>query len=300
MNFSLLAQISKPDVVPAPVVETLLNIWKDFLGHTPLFGGGLAIVLATACVGRLFNALSERILRPFSVRRSIKELLRRFVYITIWLVGLLVAAMVVFPGITPAKALTTLGLGSIAIGFAFKDIFENFFAGILLLWRFPFENGDFIECEGILGKIDDVTIRNTLIRLPSGELVVVPNATLFKNPVQVLTHRKVRRVTICCGVAYDEDVDHSREVIETAINTCSTVDRSEPVEVFAQEFAESSIDFEISWWTQPTPTDIRRSRDQVISAIKRALDEAGIEIPFPYRTLTFKEPIEAAIKQTQN
>ena len=110
MNFSLLAQISKPDLVPAPVVETLLNIWKDFLGHTPLFGGGLAIVLATACVGRLFNALSERILRPFSVRRSIKELLRRFVYITIWLVGLLVAAMVVFPGISSEPSVRLRGL----------------------------------------------------------------------------------------------------------------------------------------------------------------------------------------------
>ena len=300
MKLPFLAQIPEPDVVPVPVIETLSNIWRDFLGHTPLFGAGLTIIFATALAGRLFNAVSGRVFRPLRVRRSIKELLRRFVYITIWLVGLLVAAMVVFPGITPAKALTTLGLGSIAIGFAFKDIFENFFAGILLLWRFPFENGDFIECEGILGRIDDITIRNTLIRLTSGELVVIPNATLFKNPVQVLTNRKVRRVTISCGVAYGENLDQSRDVIQTAVNHCSTVDDAEPIEVFAHEFADSSINFEVSWWTQPTPTDIRRSRDQVISAIKRALDEAGIEIPFPYRTLTFKEPIEAAIKDHSN
>lgn len=107
-----------------------------------------------------------------------------------------VTAMIVFPGVTPSKALTGLGVGSIAVGFAFKDIFENFFAGLLILWRFPFEAGDFIHCQEVKGKVMEVTIRNTCIRRVSGELVVVPNSTIFKNSVDVVTHEPLRRANI--------------------------------------------------------------------------------------------------------
>ena len=94
---------------------------------------------------------------------------------------------IIFPGITPAKILTVLGLGSIAIGFAFKDIFENFLAGILILFREPFQIQDFIECEGIEGFVEDITIRDTHIRRVDGQRIVIPNAMLFKNPVYVRT-----------------------------------------------------------------------------------------------------------------
>ncbi len=72
----------------------------------------------------------------------------------------------------------------------------------------------------------------------------------------------------------------------------SVRDDVKDVQIFAQEFADSSINFEVTWWTGSRPVDIRRSRDKVVAAVKGALDEAGIEIPFPYRTLTFKEPLE--------
>ncbi len=94
-----------------------------------------------------------------------------------------------------------LGIGSIAVGFAFKDIFENFFAGVLLLWRFPFERGDFIECNDVMGKVENMTVRSTLLREPSGELIVVPNATLYKNPVYMLIYRSPRRQQVVTGVA---------------------------------------------------------------------------------------------------
>jgi small-conductance mechanosensitive channel len=92
------------------------------------------------------------------------------------------------------------------VGFAFKDIFENFFAGVLILWRFSFEHGDFIECQGITGKVENVSVRTTEIRLVSDELVVIPNSVLFKNPVEILTNRKKRRLTVISGVAYGENV----------------------------------------------------------------------------------------------
>ncbi len=121
---------------------------------------------------------------------------------------------------------------------------------------------------------------------------IVPNSLLFKNPLTIRTDLDQRRTTIICGIAYDEDVDEAREIINRAVEDCtSVITGRRPVQIFAQEFADSSINFEITWWTGSKPVDIRRSRDEVVSAVKRALDDAGIEIPFPYRTLTFNSPI---------
>ena len=94
-------------------------------------------------------------------------------------------------------------------------------------------------------------------------------------------------------------MDEAREVIAKAVATVDSVREDQPIQIFAQAFNSSSIDFEVTWWTGSKPVDIRSSRDQVVAAVKRALNEAGIEIPFPYRTLTFKEPLPLARSEQQ-
>lgn len=277
--------------VTESISGTLLHVWGDFVAHVPFLVAGLVLLCATWAATALFQRVAPRFIRHGKLRASMQELIVRILSIAIWGLGLLLVAMVVFPGLTPARALGGLGLLSIAVGFAFKDIFENFFAGVLILWRFPFENGDFIECDGIVGRVEAVTVRMTMLRRPSGELVVLPNATVFKSAVDVLTDRPHRRISLLTGVAYGEDADASVEVIREAVESCKTVRKDPPVEIFANAFGASSIDIEVAWWTKPTPLEFRRSRSEVVLAIKRALDGAGIEIPFPYRTLTFKEPL---------
>ena len=209
----------------------------------------------------------------------------------------MIAAIIAFPGLTPTKMLAGLGIGSVAIGFAFKDIFENFLAGIIILLRREMRINDFIACEGYEGTVEAILIRETHIRETDGELVILPNSMLFKNPLTIRTDLEQCRTTIICGVGYGENVDEARAVIKAAVTSCKTViSDAKPVEICAQEFADASINFEVSWWTGSRPTDIRKSRDEVVAAIKSALDESGIEIPFPYRTLTFSQPLSLASK----
>lgn len=286
--------------VAGTIKDTLLDIWSNFISHTPYLVGAILVLIITWSITRLVGKLGNRLFSKSKIRKSLQDLILRLITIAIWVFGFLLAAMIVFPGLTPAKALGGLGLLSVAVGFAFKDIFENFFAGILLLWRYPFENGDFIECEGIEGRIIRTEIRMTLIRKTTGELIVVPNSFLFKNPVDVLTDLPKRRVTVMTGVAYSEDVAESIEVIKKAVKSCSTVLKDEPIQIFSQAFGSSSIDIEVTWWTDPRPVDIRESRNEVVIAVKKALDDAGIEIPFPYRTLTFNDPLEVSGVETES
>ena len=98
----------------------------------------------------------------------------------------------------------------------------------------------------------------TTIRLISGELVVMPNSVLFKNPVEVLTSQNKRRVTTVPGVAYSEDVEQAVQVIQNAVENCDSIKEDEEVQVFPRAFGSSSIDIEVAWWTEPRPVDISR------------------------------------------
>lgn len=275
----------------AVVAKSLNKLYRDFLLRLPFLIAGMAVIMLTWIAARMVKITLDRFLDSREkMRTSLKDLIKQLAGISVWIAGLLTATIVVFPGMTPSKALTVLGLGSVAIGFAFKDIFENFFAGVLILWRYPIEKGDFVEHNEVVGKVEEITIRNTMIRRADGELVIVPNGQLFKSNVEVLTNRPKRRVRITCGVAYRESVPEARKVIREAVAGCESISGPKSVEVYASEFADSSVNFEVAWWTGSSPLDIRKSRDEVIEAIKEALDGANIEIPFPYRTLTFANP----------
>jgi len=282
------------------LVETLLEGWKAFIGHLPLMVVAVIILLVTWLISSLLQKLIQKSLRNRSMRESLQLLILRLVSIAVWILGILLAAIVLFPGVTPSTLLGGMGVLSIAVGFAFRDIFENFFAGMLLLWRFPFENGDFIQCGDIEGKVERVEIRLTRIRLVTGELIVMPNSRLYKNPVRVMTDQPLRRITVMTGIAYSESLEKAISLIENTLQTLDTVSDEKPVEIFANGFGSSSMDIEVTWWTKPTPLDVRRSRSEVVRAVKKALDDAGIEIPFPYRTLTFKETLPISREGSDN
>lgn len=274
------------------LMDQLRSIARSSIEILPQIAVALLVILVTWGLARLGRYVLGKVMARTRLRESLKSLFSLLASIAIWTLGIMIAAVILFPGLTPGSILAGLGIGSVAIGFAFKDVFENFLAGIIILFRREMRIGDHIACEGIEGKVAQIAIRESHIRQTDGQLVIVPNSVLFKNPLIVRTDQDVRRVTVICGVAYDVDVDEARGVIESAVETCETVVHDgRPVQVFAQEFASSSINFEVTWWTGSTPVEVRRSRDEVVSAVKRALDDAGIEIPFPYRTLTFKEPL---------
>lgn len=276
------------------LVERLKEMATAFVELLPQIAFALIFIALTALIAKLAGMAYERAMSRTKLRRALVLALSKFLKIAIWVFGLLIAATIMFPDLTPGNLLAGLGIGSIAIGFAFKDIFENFIAGIFILLREPMRIGDYMTCEGVEGFVEQITLRDTYIRQSDGELVVTPNAMLFTNPVVVVTDKDIRRVTVICGIAYHEDIDEARSVITEAVKSVDSVNTSKPPQIFAQEFGDSSINFEVTWWTGSKPVEVRKSRDQVVAAVKNALDDAGIEIPFPYRTLTFKDPLPIA------
>ncbi len=271
------------------LTDAIGGLVDSFIAMLPQLMIAVAVLIATAFGVRLIDKLANNVFKKARIKASLRDLFRIFVRTGVWFIAFMIAAGIIFPGFGFSNLVATAGLASIAVGFAFQDIFANFFAGILILWRFPFENGDFIEVDGVSGRVEDVEIRMTLIRQTDGDLVLVPNSTIFQNKVTIYTNRPTRRVELAVGIAYGEDVAKGRQVILDAIKSCETVNATPSPEVLATAFGASSIDFDVLWYTGNKPIEERRSRNEAVEAIKKALDDAGIEIPYPYRTLTFSK-----------
>ncbi|MEO6064908.1 MAG: mechanosensitive ion channel family protein [Lysobacterales bacterium] len=268
------------------------ELLTGFIRILPQLGIALFVFLATWGAARIARRAVHELLGRGDFRQTLVGLFETLAGVLIWMVGVMIASSIIFPGITPANLLAVLGLGSVAVGFAFKDIFENFLAGILIMLRKKVNIGDVIECETVEGRVEQITLRDTYLRHLSNELVLVPNAYLFKNPLKILTDSPFRRHEVVVGVAYDVNLDEAVRVITNAVARVEVVDSERPVEVFAKEFGDSSINFLVRWWAGSAPVQAHASRDKVVRGIKRALDEAGMEIPFPQRTLWFREALK--------
>ena len=262
-----------------------------FVAALPALAIALVVLVITFFAAGIAARLASRTITHAHMRESLKQLVQTLARLGVWIVGLLVAASIVLPGFTPGSAIAGLGIGAVAIGFAFQDIFENFLAGVLIMLRNKMRIGDVIECEGVQGRVEHITLRESHIRQLSNELTIMPNSMLFKNPVKILTDEDVRRNEIVVGVSYDTDLERAQGVILDAVRSLESVNKDKDIIVYAQEFGASSIDFLVQWWAKSTPRDLRLTKSEVVMAVKRALDDAKIEIPFPYVTHTFKDDV---------
>ncbi len=198
---------------------------------------------------------------------------------TVTTVGVLLALAVTFPSVKPVDLLAGLGFFSVAVGFAFQDILENLLAGILLLFRQPFSGGDQIRIGEHEGTVERITIRETVITTFAGERILIPNADVYKSAVYIQTATPTRRTSFIVGVAYETDLDQARALAVEAVAEVEGVDRHGSVEALLVELASSTVDIEIRYWSASTQHESRLVLDRAIGAVKRAFDEAAIEMP---------------------
>ncbi|MEJ1158383.1 mechanosensitive ion channel family protein [Prosthecomicrobium sp. N25] len=210
------------------------------------------------------------------------------------LFGVLVAATVVFPSISPANLLSTLGIGSVALGFAFKDILQNWLSGLLILYRQPFRAGDQIRSGEFEGTVEHIEARATLIRTYDGQRVVIPNADIYTRAVTVRTAFETRRSEIEVGIGYGDDVERARQVILDAIGRVDGVEPKPAPDAIPWELSGSTVNLRVRWWSRSKRSDVVASRGRVLAAVKAALTEAGIDLPFPTRTVLLHDQTEPA------
>ncbi len=257
------------------------------------------VILALVVFGFIFfisKVIKKSIVSVLSKskeHRNLAKVLSRVASITINLFGVLVAAGIAFPSVTPASLFSLLGIGGVAIGFAFKDVFQNFLAGILILLLNSFKIGDQIEVEGLEGTVEDIEIRATVIRTYDNRKVIIPNSTLFTNKVIVNTAYDTRRVSVFIGIGYGDDILQAKKIILDKVSQISGILNDPTPYVLVIAYGGSSVDLEIRFWlSPPRKLDIVQMRDAVLEVLKSALFDAGIDLPYPTQQILFHDQTE--------
>ncbi len=212
-----------------------------------------------------------------------------------WLVigvGLLVALTIALESFEPGQLIQLLGIGSVAIGFAFHDILQNFLAGILLLLTEPFKIGDQIIVNQFEGTVEDVETRATTIKTYDGRRVVIPNAHLFTESVIVNTAFPVRRTEYRFGIGYGDDIAEAMRLVLEAMGEVDGVLERPAPDVLVAELGDFSVNLRARWWTDSVRSNVLHIQSNVIATIKERLLAHGIDLPFPTRQVLFHDQTE--------
>jgi small conductance mechanosensitive channel len=217
-------------IAALPVFVVALLIFTIFF-----FGAKQSRRLVTHTVGR----------RPQA--RNVGLVLGRVAQGLVLLLGLLVALSIALPDFGAGQLIEVLGIGSVAIGFAFRDIFQNFLAGILLLLTEPFRIGDQIVVNNFEGTIEDIQARATMIKTYDGRRVVIPNANLFTESVIVNTAFAIRRSEYDVRIGYSDDLAQAKHLIVEAVKSADGVLAEPPPETLVIDLAASDVHIRARW-----------------------------------------------------
>ncbi|HIK38087.1 MAG: mechanosensitive ion channel family protein [Geminocystis sp.] len=245
------------------------------LGYLPSLLSGLVILLLTRYLADWIETLVQRIADRTVKSPSLQILFRKTASVAVWVLGFILALVVVFPSFTVGYFFSTLGIGSVVVGFAFQDILKNFFAGILILSQEPFSIGDEIAVEGYQGLVEHIDIRTTTIRTYQGEKILIPNATLFTNSVLVRTGFDYRRTDIELGLDYNTELEEIQQLLLRVVKSVEGVVDNPPPEVDVVGFGDSAVRLVVRYWTPPQQKTVRRVQTRAIIAIKKALGGAS-------------------------
>ena len=191
--------------------------------------------------------------------------------------------MIALPSFEPGQLVQLLGISSVAIGFAFRDILQNFLAGILILLTEPFRIGDQIIVGKFEGTVDNIETRATFMRTYDGRRIVIPNSTLFTESVIVNTAFETRRLQHDIGIGYGDDIGHATDVILETLSAVPNVAKEPAPEVLVIDFAASSVLLRVRWWIKPSRrSDAVASTHQVLLTLKNAISDAGIGPALPH------------------
>jgi small-conductance mechanosensitive channel len=272
-------------------MQAMLN---DFISLLPNLLLALIVFAVFFLIARAIKIAVRHLTRDRRQARNLGLVLGRLAQGTTILVGLFIALSIVIPSLKAGDLVQLLGISGVAIGFAFRDILQNFLAGILILLTEPFQIDDQIVFKDFEGTVENIQTRATIIRTYDGRRIVIPNSELFTNSVTVNTAFENRRLQYDVGIGYGDDIETARQLILEAMNQTEGVLETPAADAIVVDLAGSSVNIRARWWVAPPRrADVLDLQNRVLTNIKNTLTANGIDLPFPTRQILFHDQTEA-------
>ncbi|MBB5322740.1 mechanosensitive ion channel family protein [Marinobacter oulmenensis] len=262
------------EAIHATMTEIVGDIpWGQWLS------AGFLLILGGLVGGLLARSAGRLVSRRTSLHHQ--AMIRRLVFYLVFL--LFAMAALREAGFSLEVVLGAAGILTVAVGFASQTSASNIISGLFLVMEKPFEIGDMIEADAVLGEVVGIDLLSVKLRTPDNLYVRIPNETLIKTTVVNRSRFPIRRIDLVIGIAYAEDVERVRDLLlKLAEQNAVCLEEPAPF-VLVTGFGPSSVDLQFSFWV--ASEDFLEGKGGMMIVIKKALDEHGIEIPFPHTSV---------------
>lgn len=273
------------------------QLTTQVIEFTPKLIAALLVLLAAWIIFRIVRKIFRAALKRVDFQPALIDLLvDKILRYTVYIIAIIMSLDQL--GVDVTTALAGVGVMGIAVGFAAQDAVSNVIAGILIFWDKPFQVGDWIETEEEYGQVTDITLRTTRIRTPRNTYVVIPNKRIIDEVLENFTKHGNLRIDVPIGIAYSESIEQAREVLLKAVSEMDVVLSEPKTGVVVDELGGSSVNLKIRAWID-NADDARSTYFKISEIAKVALDDAGIEIPFPHLQLHVDKVDEAIWQQVK-
>ena len=256
------------------------------------FAVKLIVALAIVFIGKLVASLVRdgvvKVMRLRGMDETIISFLSSLLYGTLFII--VIIAAISHLGFNTTSLVAIIGAAGLAIGLALQGSLSNFASGVLLIILKPFKSGDFIDVAGVTGIVEEIHVFSTKLRTGDNKTVIIPNGKITSSTITNFSTKPERRLDLVIGVSYDADLAKTKALLTKITNEHELVLKNKEVVIGVQELAESSVNFVVRPWVSsgnywPLHRDL-------LEKIKVALDDAGIEIPYPQLSLHLRKEEE--------
>ena len=269
------------------------SLFKQAEVYTPRVVGALFLLIGAWILAGWVSRLTYRSLKLAKIDETLSRFMTKFTWWSVLVLGV-IACLACFKVETTSFA-AAIGAVGFAIGLAFQGALGNFAAGIMLLIFRPYKVGDIIVVGGQTGTVDEIDLFSTTLDTPDNRRILIPNASIFGNTIENTSFHRTRRVDITVGVGYAADIDRTYETLIRAACAIPGILETPAPEVVLLELANSSVNWSVRVWSQSAEFGLLKQR--TIRAIKLALDQAAIEIPFPQMDINLRNGTIVSVSQ---
>ncbi|QXO17052.1 MULTISPECIES: small-conductance mechanosensitive channel MscS [Vibrio] len=270
--------------VDIPIVDSLgqVNTWltnnSDLLIQ---YGVNIISALLILFIGNIIVKVIAGSVSKVLQKKQMDKAVVQFIYglVRYLLFVIVLIAALGRIGVQTASVVAVIGAAGLAIGLALQGSLSNFAAGVLIVAFRPFKSGDYVEVAGVAGSVDSIHIFQTILKTPDNKMIVLPNSSVIGDSIVNYSRYDTRRVDMLIGVSYKADLKKTKEVLRKVVESDPRVLKDPAVNIAVHTLADSSVNLIVRPWVNSA--DYWPVYWDLTQAIKEALDENGIEIPFP-------------------
>ena len=285
---------SLQDVIVSPFKD-LENFTQWILTKGSEVGWSLVSAILTLTIGFWVTGKLVKLIEKRMIARNVDLSIRTFLIPIINIIFKLIVLTFVVSrlGFNASGFVAALGGMGLAVGLALQGSLSNFAAGILIILFKPYKVGDYIVSQGNEGTVESINILNTVIATAKGQIVTLPNGNLFNNPITNYSVKEYRRLDVNVGISYDDDFDKAHKVLLDVLEKNDLVDDTQSKTVEILEFAPSSVNLAVRCYVKNS--DYWTAYWQLYRAVKYALDDNNISMPYPHTEMIIKNETNSPI-----